>query len=297
MKPLPKHQNFLGLDAEWSDPERACVVVLSCPLEHASSYGAGSAAGPEAIIAASQEVELFDCTLGFEPYKQAGGVVTLPALDVAKLDGAQTADKLHAAVAEQLAQNKFVVTLGGEHSSIVGAVRAHVEHFSDVSVLQLDAHSDLRPEYQGTPWSHASAAARILDFCPRVVQVGIRSQDQSEFDIQEARGIPVHYAHHIHRREADGDDWIADILNHLTKNVYITFDCDVFGPELMPATGTPEPDGLTWNQLNELFERLTETRTLVGLDISELAPIPHLHHPQFAIAKLLYRILGRRFKN
>ncbi|MEK7793268.1 MAG: agmatinase [Candidatus Hydrogenedentota bacterium] len=294
MNPLPKDENFLALPPEHSGPDSG-VVILSCPLEHASSYGGGSAEGPQAIIGASHEVELYDCAIGQEPFRACGGIATLPALDVHGKDGAAVAELLRAETAHWLDKRKFVIVLGGEHSSIVGAVHAHHDRYPDLSVLQLDAHSDLRPEYQGTPWSHACAAARILDFCPNLTQVGIRSQDASELQVELDRGVATFYAHDIMEGERGSADWIAMVLDSLGANVYLTLDCDVFDPTLIPATGTPEPGGLSWQQVNDLLRAVCAERNLVGFDINELAPVPTLHHPQFAIAKLIYRIIGLKF--
>lgn len=182
--------------------------------------------------------------------------------------------------------------MGGEHTSIVGAVKAHSRFYEPLTVIQFDAHSDLRDEYQGNPWSHACAVRRILDFHADVVQVGIRSQAMEERAFTDTQNIPVFYAHEIHENDAAGVDWIDALIKLCKNNVYVTLDCDVFDPSVIPATGTPEPGGLTWNQMNRLFKRLVKERRLVGLDISELSPIENLVFPQFTVSKFIYRILG-----
>jgi agmatinase len=293
---LPTDQNFLALDPEDSDTASAGVVIIQVPHEATSTFGEGSAFGPARIVAASQEVELFDAALGFEPFRACGGIATLPPLNLGECDGAAVAERLRLEARRWLGLGRFTITIGGEHSSIVGAVQASCETFSDLTVLQLDAHSDLRPDFEGTPWNHACAVARILDFHDSVVQAGIRSQAPEEREISESLGLPVFYAHDIHDREADGIDWIGDLVAALRPNVHITFDCDAFDPAVIPATGTPEPNGLTWRQVDRLLDRVCRERNLVSFDVSELAPIPGLHHPEFTVAKMIYRWIGRRFQ-
>ncbi len=285
---------FLDLPAEHADPETAEVILLPVPFERTSTFGRGSAAGPAAIIAASHELEHFDAALGIEPWSEAGGIATLPALSPAE-DGAAMATLLQGEVESWLARGRFVITLGGEHTSVVGAIRAHVAVHPDLTVLQLDAHSDLRPTYLDDPWNHACTMARVLDVHPRLVQVGIRSQDGSERKTSRELGLSVFYAHKILAAEAGGQDWIGNVLAACGPDVYVTLDCDVFDPAVLPATGTPEPGGLSWFQVDSLLARICQERYLVGFDVSELAPLAWLHHPQFTVAKLIYRLIGRRF--
>lgn len=292
---LPPESNFLGLPREFSNPDAAKVVILCAPFERSSTFGRGSAGGPRAILAASREVELFDTALGREAYRAMNGIATFGPPEVFGEDGAAWARALQAEVAEWIGRGKFVAVLGGEHTSVVGAIQAHVEAYADLTVLQLDAHSDLRPTYHDDPWNHACAIARVLDFHDHVVQVGIRSQAVEERQISEDRRIAVFYAHDIHRHDRAGEDWIADVTAATRRRVYVTFDCDVFDPAVMPATGTPEPGGLTWEQINALLAALGREREIVGFDVNELAPIPGIHYPQFTAAKLVYRILAYRF--
>lgn len=291
---LPSPDNFLALPADQSNPETAQVLVLPVPFEQTTTFGKGAAHGPQAILDASHQVEFFDAELGFAPVERAGGIATQEPLPVMGCDGASVAKCLEQVVSATLARGQFVVTLGGEHSSIVGAVRAHCAAFGDVSVLQLDAHSDLRPVYEGSPWNHACAMARVLDFHDTLVQVGIRSQEADERRTSEALGLPVLYAHEIHEADERGDDWIHRVVAALRPLVYLTFDCDVLDPSVMPATGTPEPGGLSWRQVNRLLARLCRQRKIIGADFCELAPIPGMLHPQFSMAKLIYRLIGWR---
>lgn len=288
---------FLGLTGSTLTPEQARCVFVSAPYEHTSSYGCGSFKGPEAIIEASHQVEFFDAALGFEPHLACGGIATLESIAVEGLDGAAVAQRLHQTVAALLAEDKFVITLGGEHTSVTGAIQAHTERFEDVTVLQFDAHSDLRETYEDTPWSHACAMARVLDFHPRLVQVGIRSQCREERERSDALRLPVFYGEAIHYAERSGEDWMQAVIDATSRRVYITFDCDIFEPFWMPATGTPEPGGLSWYQVTTLLQRLCAQREVVGLDINELAPIEGLHYAEYLVAKLAYRFLGYRFPN
>ena len=288
--------NFLGLELADAHPDTAGAVILPVPFEATSTFGLGSADGPEAILAASREVELFDTMLVAEPYRLAGGVATLPSLDTTGLDGEGVCERLEAEVGRWIDQGKFVVTIGGEHSSVVGAARAHARRFSDLTILQLDAHSDLRPEFEGSAWNHACAIARIVEVHAVVVQVGIRSQAIEERAISDKLGLTVFYAHTIHDHPGGDAGWIDDLLHKIGSNVYITFDCDVLDPALIPTTGTPEPGGLSWIQVDRLLRKVCRERRLVGMDVSELAPVKGLHHPQFTIAKLISRVVGYRFR-
>jgi agmatinase len=292
---LQSEFNFLELPPEACDPATAGAVVLPMPYERSSTFGLGSANGPEAILKASHEVELFDAVLADEPHRLAGGIATREPLSVAAMEPWKAADLLHDEAAHWLEQEKFVCVLGGEHASIVGAIRACSERYPDLTVLQLDAHSDLREEYEGDPWSHACAMARVLDFHKRIVQAGIRSQARAERERSEAMGFPVFYAHGIHEKDGAWGDWAGEIVSACSDHVYLTIDADAFDPSVIPATGTPEPGGFSWSQMDVLLEALCRSRRVVGMDVSELSPIEGVLHPQFTIAKLLARLIGRRF--
>jgi len=292
---LPEAERFLAVEDAWADPERSRCVVIPVPYDETTSYGHGAQDGPAAILEASHQVEFFDTDLGYEPRGKCGGILTTAPLDVAGLDGASLAERLEAEAAGWIAKGKRVVVLGGEHTSGVGAAWASAAAYPGVGVLQLDAHSDLRAEYLGNPWSHACAMARVLDRDARLVQVGIRSEAGEERETVTARGIPVHYAAAIHRVAASGEDWTGAVVAQLPEHVHITFDCDVFDPAVMPSTGTPEPNGLLWRQVDALLERVCAERTVVSVDVTELAPIPGLSHPQFTVAKLVHRLIGRIF--
>ncbi len=290
---LPQSQRFLGVDDAWADPERAAFVVLPVAFERTSSYGKGSQYGPAAILEASQQVELFDMSLGREAYRSCGGIATLAPLTFESDDAQAVNDRLCETVAYWLSRKKIVITLGGEHTGIVGAVRAHAQFHDDLTVLQFDAHADLRGEYENSPWNHACAAARILDFHSRLVQIGIRSQAAEESEIARRLKIPVFPGEAVPTEGTpEFDSWLDTLLAVTSDNVYITFDCDVLDPSIIPATGTPEPGGLSWRQLNLILSSFAVHRRIVGFDVCELAPIADLNHPQFTIAKLIYRLIG-----
>ncbi|HOD51699.1 MAG TPA: agmatinase [Candidatus Hydrogenedentes bacterium] len=294
---LPTSKNYLALDRSQSDIRTASVVVQQAPFERTSSYGTGSAKGPQAIIEASHQVELFDAALDREPVASLGGIATLAPMKPGQKDGRQFARTLKNETEYWIRQGKFVVTFGGEHTSTIGAIQAHCEAYGGLTVLQLDAHSDLRDEYEGSRWNHACAMARVLDFHKHLVQAGIRSQAIEERQKTDALGTPVVYAHQILAPPSGEDSWMKRVIGACRERVYITLDCDVFDPAVIPATGTPEPGGLNWAHVEGLFHRLCSAREVVGMDVTELAPIKGILYPQFTIARLVYRFLGIRFKH
>lgn len=279
---------FGGLDEPFSRFDSARILIWPIPYEATTTYGRGTIDGPRAILEASCHMELYDEEIGGEVYRL--GIHTLPPT---QLTGPpeQAMHQLYARARELLEERKFICALGGEHAITPPIVRATAEVYPRLSVLQIDAHCDLRPQYDGTPYSHACVAARLVDICP-VVQVGVRS-----LSVEEARAladlpVKVFYAHHIVGRT----DWIDAAIESLSENVYLTIDVDGLDPSLIPATGTPEPGGLSWYETLTLLRRLAERRHVVGMDVSELSPIPHLHAPDFAVAKLIYKTLGYVFR-
>lgn len=288
---LKQDSNFLGIEDKYSDFTTSKFIILPVPFERSSTYGKGSKFGPQSILDASHEVELYDVVVGMETYKECGGIATIKPTKFGAKNCQDLSKKLYELVKNLLNLDKFVVTIGGEHTSVVGAIHAYVENFPDLTVIQFDAHSDLRDTYLGDKWNHACAMARVLDkHKGRLVQIGIRSVGPEELELRKdyQDKLLTFYAHEIK------DDYksINRIIEYLGEKVYVTFDCDVFDPSIIPATGTPEPGGLTWEWIDCFFKNLAKEKKIVGVDISELAPIPNLHHPQFTIAKLIYRILG-----
>ncbi len=284
--------NFLGLDEAASAFERAQAIVLPVPYESTTSYGGGTGAGPDAILAASRYIELYDQELDCEPYE--AGIATLPALSLSRAGAADAIAELRAAYDAILAEgDRFIITLGGEHSITSAPVLAWADRLGDrrLSVLQVDAHTDLRPSYEGSPYSHASVMARVMDRVD-IVAVGIRALTAGEREVVRANDhIHVFFADDIHADER----WIDDVMARLGDPVYLTFDVDGFDPALVPATGTPEPGGLQWYPVMKLLRRVFRERTVVAADVVELAPIPGFVAADFLVAKLVYKLIGYRF--
>jgi len=295
-------RTFAAIPEEYARFAGARVVILPVPYESTSSGRAGSREGPRAIIDASEEMELYDLELGREPYR--AGIHTLPEV-VPHLGNPQAmVERLEEIVGELLDAGKLVVTLGGEHTVAVGAVRAYRRRLPGpsasppsaaalggsgqaLSVLALDAHADLRQEYLGTPYNHACVLRRLLDLCP-VVQVGLRSATRDEHELIRRQGLPF-FSVAAYRALADGP---REVLSHLGENVYVTIDLDAFDPSQMAAVGTPEPGGLVWEEVMELLAAVAGQRRVVGFDVTELAPgLGTSANAQLA-AKLVYRLIG-----
>lgn len=291
-------ENFLGLDEPWCHPDRAGVRVLPAPYEHTSSYISGSDRGPSAIIEASQQVELYDETLDREPYREWGGVATAVPLDLeGKVDRAAV-EAIEAFVQPHVGEGRFALTLTGEHTGALGAIRAHAKRYPDLCVVQIDAHGDLRQAYQGNPFSHASVMARVVDDGLPLVQVGIRSISPEEIAlIAKTESISTFFAAKIldpsGPYEGKAANWVPEVVKACRGPVYLTFDCDGLDASLVPALGTPEPGGLGWYDTLTLITALADGPGIVGMDVSEIAPIEGFAAPQFAVARLIYRILGR----
>jgi len=288
--PMPP-DNFGGICDEHSLYETARAVIFPVPLERSTSYAYGTRNGPPAILAASRMMELYDDELEIEPYKEIG-IATVPAIDT--MDGTmeEVLTELYTAQLGMLEDGKFPVAIGGEHSLTPPLVSATAKKFKDLTVLQIDAHADLRDEYHGNRASHACAMRRVLEACP-AVQVGIRSLSE-----EEAKAIPhlrtkVYWAKDIVR--APMKAWIAKVLDNLGPNVYLTIDLDGFDPSIVPATGTPEPGGLDWHQVTALVRAVADHKKIVAMDVVELLPQPGDHASDFLAAKLIYKCLGYIF--
>jgi agmatinase len=300
VKVLPTSQNFLALPAENSSHAESEIVIFSAPYEKTTSYGAGTAKAPQAIIKSSQFVEFFDDEF-FRELCFERGIATLPPISFGNLSGKKALDKLDKAILAELVSDKFVVTLGGEHSISSATISAHYDAFPEMSILHFDAHSDLRMEYSNTRYSHASFMARVWDDVgfnmKRLVQVGIRAQCKEEYEFIQEHGVNTFYATAI-RRGAHGQSWQETVVNALpTDEVYITFDVDYFDPAIMPTTGTPEPDGFFWNETMEVFRALRKAnKKIIGFDVVELIPDPKQQHATYLVAKLIYRLLNFAFE-
>jgi agmatinase len=291
-KSLGIKQNFLAIEKKLSSFENSKVVVVQAPYEHTVSYGGGTKKGPHGIITASRYVEFYDEELDRELCNEVG-IATLPPIQFGKKTDAKAMAMIHRQVEQLLAADKFVVTLGGEHTITQATIAAHVKKYPNMSVLQFDAHSDLRESYQGSTFSHASVMARVCEILhpTKIVQVGIRAQCIEEARFIKARGIHTFYAHTLR----GGFNWSDAVIECLSDEVYITFDVDGLDPSIMPSTGTPEPNGLFWAETLHLLRRVGEQKRIIGFDVVELAPAKGVHHADLTAAKLTYKMMNYAF--
>ncbi|GIW39536.1 MAG: agmatinase [Candidatus Binatia bacterium] len=281
---MPALPPFLGLPKEHRDPDRARYVVLPAPYERTVSYGKGTRHGPRAILAASQQVEEYDEELGRRTCE--AGIHTAPPVRFAGRDARGHMREIARRVRRHLERGQFVFTLGGEHTVTVGAVEAYLDRFPDLCLLQVDAHADLRDRYDGTPFSHACVMRRFVGRCP-FVAVGIRSLSEEEAEVIRRERIPVWFA-----RDLRKPGWQKRVAEGLGRHVYVTIDVDGLDPSVVPTTGTPEPGGIGWFELLELLRLVALRSRIVGADVTELAPRPGFHAPDYAVAKLVYRLIG-----
>ena len=289
MKYLSNKKGFLGTDNKINKKEN--VVVVPFGLEKTVSYGSGTSKGPKEIIKASHQVELFDEDLNKEPYKNIG-IKTLKPFPIKKnmkeaLKQIENINKI------LLDKKKFPLILGGEHSLTPGAIRPFVKKFDKLYLLHFDAHADLRQSYNGNKFSHASAIRRCLDYKNvNVISFGIRNISSSEISYlkKNKKRINIFWA-------KDKKKWNLNLFKKLikNKNVYLTFDVDGFDSSIMPATGTPEPGGLLWDETLEIIKIAMKNSKIVGADINELAPIKGFNSYNFLVAKLAYKILAYKF--
>lgn len=293
MKQLGIKKNFLAIEKEYSNYDDSQIVIVSAPLEKTVSYGKGTCKGPEEILKASHYVEFYDEEQSRELCFEKG-ICTIEPVNLQKLSIEKSLDKIYKEVAKHIDAGKFVVTLGGEHSLSTAPIMAHYERFPNLSILQIDAHSDLRQSYEGSKYSHASVMARVAEFNPNIVQVGIRAQCKDEADFRKEKQIKTFYAREI-KLGMYGDNWQELVVRNLSENVYITFDIDGFDPSFMPATGTPEPGGLFWDETMNLLKIIGLEKNIVGFDVVELAPNKFHPSANFVAAKLVYKILNYAF--
>ena len=290
MKYLSPKKGFLGIDAELSRSPQ--VIVVPFGLEKTVSYGGGTKNGPKEIIKASHQVELFDEELNNEPYKKIGIKTLKPFVIKNKIESAL--EQLSKINEEILSSDKFPLVFGGEHSITAGSIKPFSEKYDEITLLHFDAHADLRESYQGEKFSHASAIKRCLDYKNlKVVSFGIRNLSKEEMDF---------YNNNRDRIEIfwgkDKQTWDLSQLDKFfkNKNVYITFDVDGFDASIMPATGTPEPGGMLWEDVLPIIKKVCQISKVVGADINELAPIKNFDSYNFLVAKLAYKIISYCFE-
>lgn len=273
-----------GLEKQYTQYELSPIVILPVPYDGTSTWIKGADKGPEAILAASENMELYDIETDSEIYRK--GIHTLNPI-VHDGDPETLADKVEHKIDSLLDDNKFSITIGGEHSVSIGAFRSVTKKFNDISILQLDAHADLRQEYEHSRYNHACVMARAKELAP-IVQVGIRSMSAEEKNNMDPARIL--FSHQIKQHP----EWKQQVSGLLTGNVYITIDLDVLDPSIMPSTGTPEPDGLLYNDILDLIKLINSHHNIVGFDVVELCPGTN-KAPDFLAAKIIYQILSLKF--
>jgi agmatinase len=274
--------DFLGYQ---TSIDKASVLLLPIPYEQTTTFGMGTRFGPEAILNASAQVELYDVDTGWEPCE--AGIHTLPPMDLDQRGPEQMIHSIADHVSGLPLEGKLLVVLGGEHSISVGIVRGLAKFHDDFTVVQLDAHADLRDSYLNTGYSHACTMRRIFEE-RRIVQVGIRSMSKEEALFQHSESIPCFGINDI--RSRDGMEQVLSSIQN--DRVYLTIDVDFFDPSVIPATGTPEPGGATWDEAVSLISRIAERKRIVGFDLPELSPIPGTIYPEFTSAKLCYKVIS-----
>jgi agmatinase len=279
---------FGGITPTTTDFDNARVVILPVPLDRTTTYVAGTRNGPHEILVASAHMELWDEET--ETDVHSVGICTLPEMDLPFATMAEVMEEIRRVAVELVSRGKFPVVLGGEHSITAPVVAAMAAQYKGLSVLQIDAHADLRDSYMGTRHNHACAMRRTLEYAP-CTQVGIRSLSAEEAAAAPTLPTTIFYDFNMRR----DSQWIDHVVDSLSGDVYITIDCDGFEPGIMPAVGTPEPGGLGWYEGLALLRRVIERRRVVGCDIVELCPIPGNIAPNFLCARLLYKILSYRF--
>ncbi len=280
-------KTFGGIEKKFTEFESASVLLQSIPYDGTSTWGKGADKGFVAFMDATENMELYDIETDSEVY--ANGIHILPDYDefTSPEDMFQ---KVYQNSKKLLETNKFLTSFGGEHSVSIGIIKAFYEKYPDITILQLDAHADLRPTYLGTPYNHACA---LYDASQNtnLIQVGIRSMDISEKQFLNRE--KCFFAEEM----AGKTDWMQKSIDLMTEKVYITFDLDVFDPSIMPATGTPEPGGLLWNTSIDYLRKVFTQKDILGFDLVELAPIPGFKSPEFLVAKLYYKMLSYKFCN
>ena len=278
-------RTYAGIPSKYAQPETSKIVLIPVPYDGTSTWQKGADKGPEAFLHASENMELYDIETETEVYKQ-GIYLADPITENNSPES--MVDAVYKKTKEYILKNKFVTLFGGEHSISIGTIRAFNECFDDLTVLHIDAHADLRKEYEGSKCNHACAVYEASQHT-NLVQVGIRSMDVEEVRVMDQE--KVFFAHEM----ANNEYWIDNVIEELGDNVFITFDLDAFDPSILPSTGTPEPGGLLWYETLEFLKQVFEEKNVVGFDIVELCPNKVDPSSDFLAAKLYYKMLSYRF--
>lgn len=282
-----ENQFFAGIEGDHNKFEHAEVLLQSIPYDGTSTWGKGADKGFEAFLDAAANMEIYDIETDSEVYKEGVHIIA-PILEDSSPEAMFKA--VYKSTQELLKTGKFLTFFGGEHSISIGIIKAFYEAHPDITILQLDAHTDLRPDYHGSPYNHACAVYDASQNA-NLIQVGIRSMDSGE--LKYLNRDKCYFAEQMYGQT----DWMEDSLSKMTDKVYITLDLDVFDPSIMPATGTPEPGGMQWNPTIQYLKNVFQQKNVLGFDIVELAPIDGLTSPQFLAAKLYYKMLSYKFAN
>ena len=278
-------KTYAGIPENYSKIEQSKIVLIPVPYDGTSTWQKGADKGPEAFLNASENMELYDIETDSEVYKE--GVYLADAITENSSPEAMV-NVVHQTTKQYINKNKFVTLFGGEHSVSIGTIRAFNECFDNLSVLHIDAHADLRKEYEGSSCNHACAVYEANQ-TTNLVQVGIRSMDISEKRVMNLD--KVFFAHDM----VVNEDWMDDVIDQLTSNVFITFDLDALDSSIMPSTGTPEPGGLFYYETLEFLKKVFEEKNVVGFDMVELCPNPTEKSSDFLAAKLYYKMLSYKF--
>ncbi len=284
---MKTNRTYAGIPEKYGKLETAKIVLIPVPYDGTSTWQKGADKGPEAFLQASENMELYDIETNSEVYKE-GIYLTEPILENSSPE--TMVEEVHQITKKYINKNKFVTLFGGEHSISIGSIRAFSECFNNLTVLHIDAHADLRKEYEGSSCNHACAVYEANQNT-NLVQVGIRSMDISETRVMNRD--KVFFAHEM----ATNEYWMDDVLEQLTGNIFITFDLDAIDPSIMPSTGTPEPGGLFWYETLEFLRKVFEEKNVVGFDIVELCPNEQEKSSDFLAAKLYYKMLSYKFKS
>ncbi|MEP3838068.1 MAG: agmatinase [Algibacter sp.] len=278
---------YAGIPEELAKLEQAKIVLIPVPYDGTSTWQKGADKGPKAFLEASENMELYDIETGTEVYKQ--GVFLADAV-TENASPETMVEAVHQATKKYIKKNKFVTVFGGEHSVSIGTIRAFNEMYPSLTVLHIDAHADLRKEYDGSACNHACAVYEASQNT-NLIQVGIRSMDSIEKSVMDKE--KTYFAHEM----AMDDTWMDSAIDQMTENVFITFDLDAFDPSILPSTGTPEPGGLLWYETLEFLKQVFEEKNVVGFDIVELCPNKKEKSSDFLAAKLYYKMLSYKFVN
>lgn len=286
-RPSPRYwDTFLDTPPNEIDPDNARAVLVPVPYDSTTSWKAGARHGPKAIIDASPHLEDYDLELGRDISRV--GIHTEPSIEPHFGAPEAMIGRVEEVVAGLASRDRLIGLLGGEHTIAIGAVKAFKKLYSDLSVLYLDAHADLRDEYMGTKWGHASVARRLSSIC-QLAAIGVRSISETEHAYAKEAKIPIAF---WPSPQSDIDDVVALVLKSLSTHVYVSIDLDVFDPSLMPAVGTPEPGGMGWSEVTRIVRKVAEARQVVGFDVSELSPQEGPSACAYTAAKLTYKLIG-----